>query len=314
MLRKQTVFILGAGASAPYQFSTGRGQLNDARTYTAEQLAERFSPVSRKLAPQLLTRLLKTGEPSIDAMLRPDSPLVAAAKGIIARDLFRVEQVGRTPPSETSQHWYRALFSNMPRGTYHEAINAPVRIFTFNYDRSLDRFLWDAFSAQFQHENISDAQIGALLAAIGPIHLHGQLGRLHAEMPGAGAVVPYGGSDERGPTDTDMLVAIDQIKLISETNARDKPFAQLHYAITQAERVIFLGFGFHEDNVLKLRIKENLPPTAAVFASGMGLTEQQMGHFKHKYGLNGMVHGHEAHDVARFLATFPQTLDHPRVT
>src|ERR1700729_459951 len=117
MLSKRTVFVLGAGASAPFGFSTGKKQLDEARTLTPQQVAVKIDPIDAQFATPLLGALNSTGEYSIDAMLPAESPLVPAAKALIARDLFSVERGLRTPRKEPEDWWYRTLFSNIPRGT-----------------------------------------------------------------------------------------------------------------------------------------------------------------------------------------------------
>jgi hypothetical protein len=80
MISAETVFILGAGASAPYKFQTGKGQLDWACGLTSDAIATNIEPVSRTFAPRLKTALLSTGEQSIDAMLPSTSDLLPAAK------------------------------------------------------------------------------------------------------------------------------------------------------------------------------------------------------------------------------------------
>jgi hypothetical protein len=92
MLAKQTVLILGAGASEPYGFKTGGRQLDWARSLGQPHLIPDTAPLLRTLVPQLQRTLRDTGEGSIDAMLRADSPLLLHAKALMARDLFRVER------------------------------------------------------------------------------------------------------------------------------------------------------------------------------------------------------------------------------
>jgi len=308
MLKKPTVLILGAGASVPYGFSTGKKQLDDARLLTAGELANRIAPLPRTLAPQITSALHYTGELSIDAMLPADSPLLPAAKALIARDLYRVEFTHFERAPELPAHWYRMLYTNIPRRSIEQVRNAPLRIFTFNYDRSLDRFLSRALAQSFP--SASPEEIGSLLATIGPFHLHGQLGRLNPEAPGIGDVVPYGGSDGRsgGATDSDVVAAIGQIRLISETTANDAAFVHLHSDLSKAARVVFLGFAFHEDNVNKLKLPEVLRKDAESFASAYGLTVSEMAYLRQKYGIS-VIHGSMSDDIASFLANYPQILD-----
>jgi hypothetical protein len=285
-----TVLILGAGASVPYGFSTGKKQLDEARMLTADQLRQNIAPESSTRVPALQAALHATGELSIDAMLPATSPILRAAKALIARDLYRVERSHLNPSREPTAYWYRTLYSNIPRRNIEEAAGTPLRIFTFNYDRSLDRFLWLALTQSFP--DASSSEISAVCANIGPFHLHGQLGRLHAELQGSGDVVDYGGQMDAGEaTDGDVLAAVEQIKLISETTANDPLFVRLREAISEADRLVFLGFAFHPENVGKLKLPETLNPQTQIFMSAFGITDQEMGHLKGKYAMSTATHG-----------------------
>jgi hypothetical protein len=311
MITKNTVFILGAGASAPYGFPTGKVQLDAARSLQVADLILAIAPISRTLAPDLQAALIDTGERSIDAMLRADSHLLPAAKALIARDLLRVERNLLIPQRiEPAGYWYRSLFSNLPRDTIKNFHDAPVKIFTYNYDRSLDDFLWRAVRHSFP--GISNNGIAETMDRIGPFHLHGQLGRLHAESAVSGDVVIFGGDATGGGiTDGDILAGVSGIKLISETTATDAPFLLAHQAIANASMVIFLGFSFNPENVKKLRLRELLKPSTDVFASGYGLTEPEGNHMKgHSGCLEGVnaTFGREQDDVARFLSVTPHIL------
>ena len=308
MLSKRTVLILGAGASAPYGFKTGRGQLDWARALGAEALAAHAAPFSRALVPQLNLTLRDTGERSIDAMLRADSPLLPLAKALMARDLLRAERVIVTPPSEKDSYWYRTLYAALPRHTLHAFRRAPLAIYTFNYDRSLDYFLWRALAVAFPQATATE--VAEALDCIGPFHLHGQLGRLYTEAPGNDEVLEYGGSASPGDefSDSDVQKAARQIKLISETYATDEFFVRAQNAISEADQVVFLGFGFHPDNLAKLRLRDCLRHETQTFASACGLTQQHTNWLRTKFGVAANF-GNEGWDVARFLAVTPQILD-----
>jgi hypothetical protein len=120
MLSKPTVMILGAGASQPYGFKTGRTQLDWARSLGDQDLVNDIQPVPRTFVPQLRSTLRDTGERSIDAMLKADSPLLPAAKTLMARDLLRAERNLIIPPAEQDTFWYRTLYAALPRNSLQE--------------------------------------------------------------------------------------------------------------------------------------------------------------------------------------------------
>ena len=141
MLSKPTVMILGAGASQPYGFKTGPKQLDWARSLGEQNLVNDIKPYPPMFVPQLRSTLRDTGERSIDAMLRADSPLLSAAKALMARELLRAERNLISPPAEQDTFWYRTLYAALPRNSLDEFRRSQLAIYTFNYDRSLDYFL-----------------------------------------------------------------------------------------------------------------------------------------------------------------------------
>jgi hypothetical protein len=307
VLSKPTVLILGAGASQPYGFKTGQAQLDWARSLDVSVLPTEIGPFPRTLVPQLQSALRNTGERSIDAMLRADSPLLPAAKALMARDLLRAERSTIPLGPEKDAYWYRTLYAALPRSTLEEFRRAPVTIYTFNYDRSLDDFLWRALTQAFPLA--SGVEIAQALDCIGPFHLHGRLGRLCAESPGGEEIIPYGGDLSTGNvTSSDAKAAADQIKLISETTALDEFFMRARDAIASADCVVFLGFAFHPDNLGKFQLQNCLRASTQVFASAYRLTQQQVAHIGTKHGIT-VTFGHENDDVSRFLGTYPQILD-----
>ena len=84
--------ILGAGASAPYGFSTGGGLLNEARRCSVGQLAGYIPQEFRAAAPALHSALRGTLTQSIDALLETRLDLVDAGKCYMARWLLQYEK------------------------------------------------------------------------------------------------------------------------------------------------------------------------------------------------------------------------------
>ena len=70
MISLSTVFVLGAGASVPYGFDTGRQLLERARLLSEDDIVKLIAPPYPRFgATPLHDALVHTGESSIDAML-----------------------------------------------------------------------------------------------------------------------------------------------------------------------------------------------------------------------------------------------------
>jgi hypothetical protein len=273
MLDKETVLILGAGASQPYKFPTGRGLLDELRRCTVDQIAEFIKPRPRFEAPPLFTAMRDTGETSIDAVLEGQSDIREAGKTLIARCLLQCERNSRNQHTRTDLQgaWYTTLFEAMIDKPLEVFRRNPLAIFTYNYDRSLDNFLVTALSAKFRDK--TREQCAEVLDCIGPFHLHGQLGALPDFPASALRHVPYGG-DTDALTDSNVAEAASGIVIIDEPGPHSENFIRLRDALSKAERVVFLGFGFGATNVGRLRFQDCLD-APELFATAMGPPRQK---------------------------------------
>lgn len=303
MIKTRTVFVLGAGASAPYKFDTGGALLERARAYTVEQIAQFIQPLPAHGAPPLHDALVHTGDLSIDAMLETRGEIQAPGKALIARFLLQQEANARREQHTSHRGWYRTVISAMEAPDPAQAVAQPVRFITFNYERSLEYCLWHAWRVKFSPDKVVDA--AAVRSMF--IHVHGQLGSL-PELGGIGAVVHYGGSQD-GITDADVLEASRAIKIVHEPLPNDPQFAEARAALAAADRVIFLGFGFAPRNVARLQLAA-MKNGAALFISATGLSHNQQNQLILPWanGWRGHIIGGENDDAFGFLRMYPQAL------
>jgi hypothetical protein len=304
MISKSTVFILGAGASAPYGFDTGERLLERARALKVESIADLIRPLPRHGAAPLHDALIHTGDQSIDAMLETNGPIQAPGKALIARLLLQQEREALSSNHTSPRGWYRTLFTAMTAPTPREAVAQQVRFVTFNYDRSLEYCLAHAWRVKYNPDQLVDpAGLQRMF-----IHLHGQLGFL-PEIGGTGPVVGYGGSSD-GTSDSDILISRNAIQIISEAHTEAPQFAQAHDAIRAADRVVFIGFNFAERNVERLQLQSCMKPGAAVFACLTALSPARRAQVAHGVlePWTGKVLGVEAEDAYEFLRQHPNAL------
>jgi hypothetical protein len=303
VISTSTVFVLGAGASAPYGFDTGYDLLERARTLPELEIARLIAPLPKYGAPPLYDALANTGESSIDAMLETRGTIQAPGKALIARLLLEQERVALNSHHTSKHGWYRTLFSAMDAPSPQEALTQRVRFVTFNYDRSLEYFLAHAWRVKYNPDQVIDPSALRQLF----IHLHGQLGFL-SEVGGTGPIVRYGGSSD-GITDGDVLEASRSIKIVSEPHPDEPQFLEARRLIGEADRVVFLGFGFAPRNVERLDLGA-MKPGAAVFACATGFSENRMKMFVRKplESWAGKVIGGEREDAFEFLRQHPGAL------
>ena len=254
MIKTRTVLILGAGASQPYGFPVGyelfamicNGKFglpdDDRRVKLIAQQTTSFQE-----------ELKRSGQTSVDAFLERRDDLVPVGKYLIAATLIPFESEGtlfETPLKGLGQRWYRHLFGalNAPPGEFG---NNALSVITFNYDRSLEHFLATALSKNYQA-----GRVGEELRKIPIIHVHGSLGE-------------YGHGRMYSPRLVAVSEATTSIRIVHEA----VELQPAHQLLSQAEQVIFLGFGYGEKNIERLQLDQHVLQSVPIRGSAKGMTD-----------------------------------------
>ncbi|MBI3703464.1 MAG: hypothetical protein HY244_06360 [Rhizobiales bacterium] len=256
MLTKPTVFILGAGASAAFDFPTGLGLckrvVERLTTNTTVQILG-DAGFSFDQIKDFQNALLFSGKNSVDAFLEHRTEYLSIGKAAMAEALIGFEQ-----PNGLFGHWennwLRYLYERL-NSSFDDFSTNRVAFITFNYDRSLEYFLCTAL--QFTYGKSAES-CATELNKIPIIHLHGRLGFLPWDS---------GGSSRHYRPEIDqraLEVSIQNIKIIHEdiSDGRDRDFENAKRIIGEAERIYFLGFGYNEMNMQRLAI-DSIPPGKA---------------------------------------------------
>jgi hypothetical protein len=250
MIFTKTVLILGAGASKPYEFPTG-GELvslvgNEFALPTFLR-AEKIMPAEYR---PFVDRFRKAQPSSIDEFLEHNPTLADIGRLAIAFHLLPAEynSCGLLEDLNKLDHWYRYLKAKMGGPLDALADNA-LRIVTFNYDRSLEHYLYETLRRSY--ESVDDAKCAKIVERIPVLHVYGSLGSLPWQSASDG--IAYGAS---GPNMTREEVerAGKNIKVLHEGAGDEvqRNFETAQEWLKWADRVLFLGFGFHRDNVQRL--------------------------------------------------------------
>lgn len=111
---------------------------------------------------------------------------------------------------------------------------------TFNYDRSLEHFLPSILVEAYGLDAESARSIAATAKVI---HPYGCVGKL-PWLPSGAVPIPYGG-DPQG-----RLFEISQaLQTFCETTESTAEMKDLHTRLSLSNRIVFLGFGFHRQNM-----------------------------------------------------------------
>src|SRR5262249_14489545 len=150
----KTVFVLGAGASKSYGYPSGPELVKNML-----QLHENVTHVLRNLRYSqdnwgpYQEALRKSAQSSIDSFLERRPDMRELGKVLIAADILRCENEGRFFNSD--DNWYAMLVDKLD-DSFDNLDFRNVTIVTFNYDRSLEQFL---FVSLLNRHNKSEGEI-----------------------------------------------------------------------------------------------------------------------------------------------------------
>jgi len=295
MLKSKTVFILGAGASQEFGFPVGTGLANsirlrmnvqddslgnltgsgDVQLVNAVGAAEKSTTLAISAAADRLRRGLPLRN-SIDDFLdvhREDELVIKLGKAAIVKTILEYENQCKLTPSRSSGSpavdfsnltdiWLAKLVKMMgPTGPEELANNSTF--ISFNYDRTLEFFLAQAFQNLF---NYKPAEADNTVDRISIIHPYGVVGDT-----GAATLRQRFGLV---PQDRNCLSNAPLVHTYTEEMSDSRTQAQIHQAIKDAQRLVFLGFGFHAQNIRLLTPIENIGPRQ-VFATAHQINPEE---------------------------------------
>lgn len=287
MIKLDTTFVVGAGASVDYNFPLGEvltkqisealnfnragnracelirsaidviGQRPDA-AYTSRQMFEQAHAMRAALATSS----------SIDAFLEnhSDTPCFETlGKFAIAACLATAENQSalKSPRGElldvtrVENSWLGRLFKTvMVPGISKasvERIFAHVSFVVFNYDRCIEHFFEHAIARHFLMDLPAASTI--VRKHLRVVHPYGDLGPLH------GSSVKMAFGEKHDPSTHAAVDAIDAMskRILTFTESKKAQGAAAQAEVGKAKRLVFLGFGFGEQNVDLLKA-----PTANV--------------------------------------------------
>lgn len=216
---------------------------------------------------------------SVDAFLEHRSEFMEVGKAAIAAALIPHEDARRLGRRD-EMHWYEYLFMRM-RAAKEEFINNRVSFITFNYDRSLEYFLFNVIKNTY---GISDEESAKTLSSIPIIHVHGDLGLLPFSANGGQAIRRYAMN-----TRHDLItIAKDRIKIVHEDIDNDGEFVRAQHELGNASKIILIGFGFNETNIVRLRLNK-VRNDQQYWGTCYGFTELEKANIERKVGCRLML-------------------------
>lgn len=289
MSKPKLVFVIGAGASKQFGFPTGAELMADVRTLLSWQ--ERgFSTRAFELlgeypalvaASDRIRSTLKHFD-SIDECLHfhgSDRLIVNMGKTAVACSINRFEcssqlrQLSSSTPLRDANldamaaTWPMRIFTALIRNRQKEELRHlfdGIAFVTFNYDRSLETILFHALQKVGELRADEAAEIMGTLSIA---HPYGTIGRLEWQ-PGPQPAVSFG-SQLKPRLCAEVVDSI--FTFTDQINDREE-LALWRGWLVDARAVVFLGFGFHEQNMqlLKAERRDRHGQNAKVFATTLG--------------------------------------------
>src|SRR6266498_1427355 len=257
MITKSTVLVLGAGASIPYGYPSGAGLVKEIFQYIGsnewrsiyESLGIEESDLNSFRA-----ELHQSQKPSIDAFLEHRLEFIKVGKVAIALSLLSKENPDLLLDFDIRDKGIYHFLYNSLTTSWEEFKQNKFTIVTFNYDRSLEHFLFSALKHSY---NKSDVEVAEAIQSIPIIHVHGSLGPLPWQRQSGIDYYPlFNRRDGPYEIGTRIKVASENIIIVSEAQPKSKEFEIAAKRIKEAERVYFLGFGYHPANLERLGLAQ----------------------------------------------------------
>jgi hypothetical protein len=293
MIEAPTVFILGAGASMPYGFPSGSQLVG----WICQNPPAGFDDY---LTRKFVDDLRESDQLSVDAFLEHRPEFLEIGKFAIATRLIQSERHENLFPQKD---WYSHLLNRMD-APFADFGNNRVGFITFNYDRSLEHYLFTALCKRYGK---SSEEVGKLLRGILFIHVHGQLGYLPWQNCKAGETREY--HPECSPEKVD--IARRGIKVISEDMEKTPEFDKARELMEAASKIFFLGFGYHPVNMKRLKVP--FADGIAVCGTCYGMTEAEkdivlLRNRASRQSVPGLELSHTGNKIIDFLRSEPRFL------
>jgi hypothetical protein len=271
LIKTNTLFILGAGASKPFGYPTGIGLrekiLGSSPDKNIIEALNRDGDAKEPFRQEIKIfreSFLGSSDYSIDSFIEHRPEFMDIGKIHIANYLIPIEDDKNL--RNVKNNWYMYLFNRMIVA-FEEFGNNHASFITFNYDRSLEQFLFKAIGEKFGK---GDPECIEMMKNFQIVHLYGQLDPLPWQEENGKEYLPS--IDIRR-----LRAAPRNIKLIKDERDIEKSeeFQIAYKLIEQAERIYFLGFSFDETNLNRLHL-HSVIDTKQIFATAYGIEPSKL--------------------------------------
>jgi len=286
MITEKTVFILGAGASAPYGYPTGEELrriicfdypkiANQDIYFDREDNGNQDKRDTAKKAKKLAEVFYKSSASSIDLFLSANRDYSEIGKRAIICSIHRAEMLSkfREEISDPKNDWYTYLYRRMTKiltepDSYKGFGNNKVSFITFNYDRSLEYFLYESLTNFFTTIPLQKIKTAKLIP-FPFLHVYGKIANLPWQTANG---IEYK-KKEIGSVIDKM---INNIRIIYDKTANENDINTMKGTIQNAKRIFFLGFGYAKENLDILDLPNILRKGQKIYGTAYGWTNKEI--------------------------------------
>lgn len=293
MIEIDTVFILGAGASKPYGYPTGK----ELRSFICSNFTSHFNNILcndnhtaldikgdyTKASIRLSKKFKDSSTPSIDLWLTRNPDFLDVGKLAITLKIFTDEQKSkfREDIQYPEQDWYSYLYHKMTKSlikpdSYKKFRNNKVAFVTFNYDRSLEQFLYESLKDSFT--SACPDEIIEELREIPFFHVYGKVADLDWEFNRGKKRLYYLNQYNEQIHEKFSLESLQEkasnITIVHEGEQHD--CSDIQDKISNAKKIFFLGFGYASENLEILRINKILNDDYHIFGTALGFSKKEI--------------------------------------
>ena len=294
MIIQPTTLVLGAGASVDFGYPTGAG-LRERILALDTGWIQWIAPASNETSWYTLFEDFKVEfrmapTTTIDAFLEDRPAFKEIGTRCIAAALLRDEK-----PEMLNQSWHTILFAAM-RARELESEERPLRVVTFNYDRSLEAFLHRSLMAAYGM-NRSEAS-ATLRRNLDIVHVYGQLDEIPDYSKGENR-----GGREYGASDPLFIdAAAKDLRLVNreQDQTHNAFFENARRMIAGAEFIAFIGFGFDRVNLERLQLS-NVRYSKIFFCTGKGIYDGKRALIRSMFPQHAFYFGDPDHKAKEFL-------------
>lgn len=263
----KTTIILGAGASMSYGYPSG----SDLLALIKSKLKENY------VKNKEILDLLSLARPfSVDSFLNNNPDFSTILKPLIGRIICACEGK-QSKLQNIEDDWIRYFFHLNKIGFEN------YRFITFNYDRCLEYNLYGLIKGN--HPKMSPEEIRLKVQSLNIVHVHGRVPYLEEELltDEEYLIIPYAGIVKKSKERPKCRTFVDdfneycneRILTVYEKKQDGLNLKFIDDNLKWAERIIFLGFGYLEENMDILNIRPNRYK-GGVWGTSFGLGKVQI--------------------------------------